>query len=172
MLMFTLTISCLITSNLPWFINLTFQVPLQYCSLQYWTFTFTTRHIHNWVSFPIWFCLFIPSRAISLLFSSSILDTTNLGGSTFNVISFAFSYCSWGSQGKNTEVVCLSLLQGTMFFQKFPPWPVFLGWPYTAWLIVSLSYTKLWSMWSFWLVFCDCASHSVCPLMDEDKRFG
>ena len=24
---------------------------------------------------------------------------------------FAFSYCSWGSQGKNTEVVCHSLLQ-------------------------------------------------------------
>ena len=28
---------------------------------------------------------------------------------------FAFSYCSWGSQGKNTEVVCYSLLQWTMF---------------------------------------------------------
>ena len=26
---------------------------------------------------------------------------------------FAFSYCSWGSQGKNTEVVCHSLLQWT-----------------------------------------------------------
>ena len=26
---------------------------------------------------------------------------------------FAFSYCSWGYQGKNTEVVCHSLLQGT-----------------------------------------------------------
>ena len=26
---------------------------------------------------------------------------------------FAFSYCSWGSQGKNTEVVCHSLLQQT-----------------------------------------------------------
>ena len=26
---------------------------------------------------------------------------------------FAFSYCSWSSQGKNTEVVCHSLLQWT-----------------------------------------------------------
>ena len=26
---------------------------------------------------------------------------------------FVFSYCSWGSQGKNTEVVCHSLLQWT-----------------------------------------------------------
>ena len=28
---------------------------------------------------------------------------------------FAFSYCSWGSQGKNTEVVCHCLLQWTTF---------------------------------------------------------
>ena len=26
---------------------------------------------------------------------------------------FAFSYCSWGSQGKNTEVACHSLLQSS-----------------------------------------------------------
>ena len=34
--MFTLAISCLTTSNLPWFIDLIFQVPMQYCSLQHW----------------------------------------------------------------------------------------------------------------------------------------
>ena len=28
-----------------------------------------------------------------------------------------FSYCSWGSQGKNTEVVCHSLLQWTTYCQ-------------------------------------------------------
>ena len=32
---FTLAISCLNTSNLPWFTNLTLQVPMQYCSLQH-----------------------------------------------------------------------------------------------------------------------------------------
>ena len=37
MSMFTLAISCLTTSNLPWFINLTFHVPMQYCSLQHQT---------------------------------------------------------------------------------------------------------------------------------------
>ena len=30
---------------------------------------------------------------------------------------FVFSYCSWGSQGKNAKVVCRFLLQGTTFFQ-------------------------------------------------------
>ena len=31
---------------------------------------------------------------------------------------FAFSHCSWGSQGKNTEMVCHSLLQWTTFCQN------------------------------------------------------
>ena len=74
---------------------------------------------------------------------------------------FAFWYCSWSSQGKNTEVVCHSLLQLTTFCQNSPPWPILLGWPYTAWLTVSLSYTRLWSLWSVWLVFCDCGFHSA-----------
>ena len=62
MLMFTLAISCLTTSNLPWFMDLTFQVPIKYFLLLLLLllfvfvffaasdFTFTTRHIHNkWV---------------------------------------------------------------------------------------------------------------------------
>ena len=52
---------------------------------------------------------------------------------------FAFSYCSWDSWGKNTEVVCHSLLQWTAFCQTSPSWPVHLGWPHTAWL----SFTEL-----------------------------
>ena len=37
MSMFTLAIYCLTTSNLPWFMYLTFQVPMQYCFLQHQT---------------------------------------------------------------------------------------------------------------------------------------
>ena len=68
---------------------------------------------------------------------------------------FAFSYCLWGSQGKNPEVVCHSLLQWTLFCENSFPWPVHFLWTYMAWLLVSLNYRRLWSMWSFWLVFCD-----------------
>ena len=68
---------------------------------------------------------------------------------------FVFSCYSWGSRGKNTEVACHSLLQWTMFCQNSPTRPIHLGWPYMAWLIVSLSLTRLWSMCSDWLVFCD-----------------
>ena len=35
MLMFILNVSCLTTSNFPWFMDLTFLVPIQYCSLQH-----------------------------------------------------------------------------------------------------------------------------------------
>ena len=39
-----------------------------------------------------------------------------------------------------------------------------------SWLMVSLNYTRLWSMRSVWLVFYDCGFHSVCPLMDKDQN--
>ena len=40
---------------------------------------------------------------------------------------FAFPYCSWGSHGKNTGVVCHSLLQWTMFCQTLHYDPSILG---------------------------------------------
>ena len=73
--MFTFAVSCFTTSNLPWFLDLTFQVPMQCSIVLYNTrVIFNTRHIHSWVSFLLWLSLFILSGAISLLFSSSILD--------------------------------------------------------------------------------------------------
>ena len=80
-------------------------------------FTFTTRCNHNWASFLLWLSLFILSVAISLLCPSRILGTYQPGGFIFQYHIFAFSYSSWGSQGKNTEVVCDSLLQWTTFCQ-------------------------------------------------------
>ena len=184
---FTLAISCLITSNLPWFMNLTFQVPMQYCSLQHRicavlylsgllmllsTVTSTTGCCFHFGSIPSFFLeLFLHWSPVAYWRSTNINLPTNLP--TWGVYLsvsylFAFSYCSWGSQGKSTEVVCHSLLQWPTFCQNSPPWPVRLGWPHTAWLIVSLSEARLWSMWSVRLVFCGCGFHSVSPLMDED----
>ena len=51
-------------------------------------FTSITSHIHNWVLFLLWFNLFILSGAISPLFSSSIWAPTELGSSSFSVLSF------------------------------------------------------------------------------------
>ena len=95
---------------------------------------------------------------------------TDLGSSSFNILSFAFSFCSRGSQGKNTEVVCHSLLQWTSFCQTCPPWPVRLGWPHTA----CLSFIELDKavvcvirLASFlWLWF-----QCVCPLMPSSNTY-
>ena len=66
---------CLTTSNLPWFMDLIFHVPMHYWSLQHWTLLLPPDTSTNWRFFPFWLRLFIPSRAISLLFSHSILGT-------------------------------------------------------------------------------------------------
>ena len=75
-----------------------------------------TSHTHNWVLFFLWFCLFILSGVISPLIFSSILGICWPEEFIFQCPMFAFLYCSWGSQGKNTEVVCHSLLQWTPHF--------------------------------------------------------
>ena len=77
-------------------------------------------------------------------------------------------------QGKNAEVVCHSLLQWTTFCQTSPPWPLHLGWPHTAWLSF-IELDKLWSMWSDWLVVCDCGfspSALWCPLSASTVLLG
>ena len=74
--------------------------------------------MHILVLFSLWLQLFILSGIISPFFSSSILGTYQPGESIFQFYLLAFSYCLWGSQGKNTEVVCYSLLQWTMFCQN------------------------------------------------------
>ena len=72
--MFTLAISCLTTSYLPWFTDLTFQVPVQYCSLEHWTL-FLSR-VTSTTGYS--FCLALTLHSfwvISPLISSSILGT-------------------------------------------------------------------------------------------------
>ena len=164
MLTFTLAIPCLTTSNLPWFMDLTFQVPMH-----------RTLLLSSVPSTTGWcFCFgSIPSFFLELFLHWSPLACwapTNLGSSSFSVLLFAFSDCSWGSQGKNTKVVCHSLLQWTTFCQTSPPWPVRLGRPHTAWLsfieldkaVVCVS--RLGSY--LWLCF-----QCVCPLMPSSNTY-
>ena len=51
-------------------------------------FTSITSHIHNWVLFSLCLHLFILSGVISPLISSSTLAPTDLGSSSFSVVSF------------------------------------------------------------------------------------
>ena len=126
-------------------------------------------------SLLLWLHPFILSGVISPLISSSILGTYRPGEFLFQYpIILPSQYCSWGSQGKNTEVVCHSLLQWTTFFQTSPPWPDRLGWPHRAWLSF-IELDKAVVLWSDWLVFCDYGfSVSVlwCPLAKPTILLG
>ena len=105
--------------------DLTFQVPMQYSSLQHQTLLLSPVPSTTGCCF----CFgSIPSFFLELFLHWSPVVPLSV------FYHFAFSYCSWGSQGKNTEVVCLSLLQWTTFCQTSPPWPAHLGWPHKAWL--------------------------------------
>ena len=69
-------------------------------------------------------------------------------------------------------MVCHSLLQWATFCQNSSPWPAHLGWPHTAWLVVPLGQTRLWSMWSVWLVLVHSlvlATFSLCPHREGRK---
>ena len=46
-----------------------------------------------------------------------------------------------------------------------PPWVALHGMAHSF-----IELERLCSMWSVWLVFCDCGFHSFCPLMEKDKR--
>ena len=108
-------------------------------------FTFITRHIHNWVSFLLWPSCFIHSEAIgnSPPLSPVVSWTpSHLGDSPSVSYLFGLLYSSWHSHSKYPGVVCRSLLQWITFCQNSLLWPVHLGWPCTAWLIASLSYSS------------------------------
>ena len=86
--MFTLAISCLTTYNLPWPMDLTFQVPMQYCSLQYQTLllspvTSTVGYCFCFGSIPSFFLeLFLHWPPVAYW------APTDLGNSSFSVLSF------------------------------------------------------------------------------------
>ena len=80
--------SCLITSNLPWFMDLTFQVPMQYCSLQHRTLllspvTSTTGYCVCFGSIPSFFLeLFLHWSPVAYW------DPPDLGSFSFSILSF------------------------------------------------------------------------------------
>ena len=137
MSMFTLAISFLITSNLPSFMDLTFQISMQHCSLQHWTSlsppdTSTTEHHLGFGPAASFFL-----KLLVIAFCSSpgaywapFTWETHLPVSYLLV----FSYCSCGSHSKNIGVVCHSLFQWTTFCQNSSLWHVCLRWYCMAWL--------------------------------------
>ena len=169
MSVFVLAISCLTTSNLPWLRDLTFQVPMQYC---YRIGLYFHHQAHLQLDYGFHFSTASSFLLELFLCSSAVAYSapTDLGGSSFGVLSF-----------------CLFIL-----FMGFSRQEYWSGLPFpspvdhalselstmTRLSLVALhsmahSFTELdkaviqvISLDSFlWLWF-----HSVCPLMDENKR--
>ena len=167
MSMFTLAISCLNTSNLSWFMDLTFQVHMQYCSLQHWTLlpslvTSTTGHC---------FCFGSVSSFILELFlhlsPAAYWAPTDLGSSSLSVIFFCLFilFIGFSRQDYWSGLPFPSPVDHILSDLSTMTGP--LGWPHTAWhSFIELD--KLWSVWSDWLVVCDCGfslSAFWCPLL-------
>ena len=98
---------------------------MQYCSLQHQTL------LPSPVTSPtgFGFALALSLHSLWIYFSTDLqyyLEYLPSWGLHLSVsYLFAFSYCPWGSQGKNTELVCHSLLQWTNFVRTLhydPSW--------------------------------------------------
>ena len=170
MSVFNLAISCLTISSLPWFMDLTFQVPMQYCSLQDRTL------LPLPVTSTTGYCLCFGS--VSSVFLELFLHWSpivywapiNLRSSSFSVLSFCLFILFMGFSRQDywsglpfpSPVDCVLSELSTM---TRPSWVALHG--------MAHSFTeldRLWSMWSDWLVFCDCGFQSVCPLVEKNKR--
>ena len=85
MLMFSLAISCLTISHFPWFMDLTFQVPMEYCSLQHQAL------LRSSVTSTTWFCFgSVYSFFLELFLHWSLIAywaPTDLGSSSLSVLS-------------------------------------------------------------------------------------
>ena len=99
MSVFTLAVSYLTTLNLPWIMDLTFQVPMRYCSLQHWTLlpppdTSTTELHFSFCSATSFFL-----ELLVLAFHSSPVaycTPSNLEGSSSSFIYFCLLIWSMG----------------------------------------------------------------------------
>ena len=95
---FTLAISYLTTSNLPWFMDLTFQVPMQYCSLQHRTLllspvTSTTGYCFALAPSSFFLELFLHWSPVACW------APTNLGSPSFSILSFCILFMGFSRQG-------------------------------------------------------------------------
>ena len=143
---------------------------MQYCSLQHWTLLpspvpFTTGCCFCFGSIPSFFLeLFLHWSPVA------IWAPTDLGSSSFSILSFYLFILFMGFSRQDTEVVCHFLHQWTTFCQTSPPWPTHPEWPHMAWLSfieLDKAVVHVVRLTSFlWLWF-----QCVCPLMPSCNTY-
>ena len=120
--MFTLAISCLTTSNLPWFMDLTLQVSMQYCSLQHQTL------LSSPVTSTIRCCFCFGSISHSFWSYFSTLLQYHIGhpvtwGVHLSVsYLFAFSYSDSVLKAKILKWFAIPFSSGPHFVRTRPSW--------------------------------------------------
>ena len=121
-------------------------------------FTSITSHIHNWVLFLLWLCLFVLSGVSSPLISSSILGTYPPGEFIFQCPIFLPFHTVHGVlKARILKWFAIPFTSGPGFVRTLHHDPFILGGPTQHgsqfhWVRQGF----VWSMWSHWLVFCDC----------------
>ena len=124
MSMFTLALSCLTTSNLPWFMDLTFQVPMHYCSLQHRTLL--PPPVTSTAGCCFWFG-FVSSFFLELILHWSpgaYWAPTGMRSSSFSVLSFCLFILFMGFSRQEYWSGLHYLLQWNSFCQDSTPWPI------------------------------------------------
>ena len=109
-----------------------------------------TSHIHSWVLFLFWLHPFILSGVISPLISSSVLGTYWPAKFLFQYPIILPSHTVHGIlKARILKWFAIPISSGPRFVRTVHHDLSVLGGPTRAWLIVSLSKTRLWSMTSF-----------------------
>ena len=161
----TLAISCLTTSNLSWFMDLTFQVPMQYCSLQHWTSLSPPDPSTTWHCF----CVGLASLFLLELFLHyspiAYWAPNDLGNSSLSVISFCLFILFMGFSRQEcwsglTFPSLVDHILSELSTMTRLSWVALHGMAH-SFIELDKAVIDVISLVSFmWL----------CPLMDEDKR--
>ena len=160
---FTLAISCLTTSNLPWFMDLTFHVPLQYCSLQHRTLllspvTSTTGYCFCFGSMPSFFLeLFLHWSPVAYW------APTDLGSSSFSILWFCLFHTVHSSQKYWSGLPLPSAMDhvlSDLSTMTRPSWVAPQGIAWFHWVRQGCGPSVIRLTNFLWLWF-----HCVCPLM-------
>ena len=168
MLMFTLAISYLTTSNLPWFMDLTFQVPMY--SLQHRTFlpspvTSTTGCCFCFGSISSFFLeLFVPWSP------EAYWAPTHLGSSSFNVLCFCLFILFMGFSRQEYWISLafpssVDHILSELSVMTCPSWVALHRMAHSFPELDKAVVHVIRSVSFLWLWF-----QSVCHLMEKDKR--
>ena len=168
---FTLAISCLTTSNLLWFMDLTFQVPMQYCSLQHRTLlpspvTSTAGCCFCFASVSSFFLeLFLHWSPVAYF---GHLQTWGVHLSVSYVF-LPFHTVHGVLKARILKWFPIPFSSGPHFVRTCHHDPSILGGP--TWHGSEFHWVRQGcGPCNHWLVSCDCGFQSVCPLSEMDKR--